>query len=869
MECRVLAWWIFILVLVCITTEASHFRHGSIMWAPDNSNSNKFRFRIGWRRSYSAGLYCDQSTISSNQLISFGSSWDATCTNSPNPVCGSTAIGNTNFYCTDYSTTEDWTVGENNFTHTFSNSEKEWHVRINFTITPFEGVIVKVLFDLSFSGCCWIALSHYGGSTSWRVETTINLSPRSDNGKINSSPVTRSPAIVRFPGGCRQSFRIPVEDPDGDTVKCRFATISESLRDNTSFPYGTLDETPCVLTYNGSQQAVGGIYAVALTLEDFPAGTTNFGSVTPFSGIPLQFLVMVIGNHAGNCHKKPVYTASTPKDGECSDVSIGSAYIAVIEVQVADLSKSLESEWRCVTILVGMSSTPRVILASRKPKAPVSTFGSGYSNWSVQFDRLIKKPRASSYIRLVLLPSRQTVYKVDALSQNVTIGSNSTTLRFLIPLPVLSMEGLYAILMDKGVVVGEGCSSGGTFTPGISSSSAWRFYVRGVCRFGYSLSLPDFRSCVDVNECAYASSYVHSNASARSKIFPEFILPAGCDQVCRNTQGNYSCSCASGYQLQSNGKSCKGKKQNKGALSPKFLGTRTATDSHLAPNVVTRSHDIKLPFYCRYSRKKLLSLAFTPRRIYVGNETGYGTFTFKMDFYKSSSFATPYTTQDYPLTVDLNEYVYLRYSVASSADLVIMAENCKATKDASFYSWPQYTFLQNGCPKDSTLDYSYDPTRQYQQFKIKTLRFWNDYGTVYFHCELLACHRNSPNSRCSKGCIKNKRKRRDVVRDGTEQEESTNKVILTGGPVLFEGAKEEESKEPKQGMHTALIGGVAGAGVFGLFAVVALAVLFVKYRRTQRFPNSNKDEPAGQNNAAYMPEDDVSQWEAIIKSNFA
>ena len=89
----------------------------------------QFRFRIGWRRSYSADLYCDQSTISSNQLISFGSSWDATCTNSPNPVCGSTAIGNTNFYCTDYSTTEDWTVGENNFTHTFSNSEKEWHVR--------------------------------------------------------------------------------------------------------------------------------------------------------------------------------------------------------------------------------------------------------------------------------------------------------------------------------------------------------------------------------------------------------------------------------------------------------------------------------------------------------------------------------------------------------------------------------------------------------------------------------------------------------------------------------------------------------------------------------------------------------------------
>ena len=97
-------------------------------------------------------------------------------------------------------------------------------------------------FTSSFSGCCWISLSHYAGSTDWKVETAINLAPRSDNGKINSSPVTRSPAIVRFPGGCRQSFRIPVEDPDGDTVKCRSATHSESVIVDANFPYGELDE---------------------------------------------------------------------------------------------------------------------------------------------------------------------------------------------------------------------------------------------------------------------------------------------------------------------------------------------------------------------------------------------------------------------------------------------------------------------------------------------------------------------------------------------------------------------------------------------------------------------------------------------------
>ena len=46
--------------------------------------------------------------------------------------------------------------------------------------------------------------------------------------------------------------------------------------------------------------------------------------------------------------------------------------------------------------------------------------------------------------------------------------------------------------------------------------------------------------------------------------------------------------------------------------------------------------------------------------------------------------------------------------------------------------------------------------------------------------------------RCSKGCIKNKRKRREVTRDVGDQEESTNKIILTGGPVVFEVAKEDK-----------------------------------------------------------------------------
>ena len=75
---------------------------------------------------------------------------------------------------------------------------------------------------------------------------------------------------------------------------------------------------------------------------------------------------------------------------------------------------------------------------------------------------------------------------------------------------------------------------------------------------------------------------------------------------------------------------------------------------------------------------------------------GYGNFTFRMDFYHSAAFETPYTEKDYPIQISLNEYLYVKYSVESSADLVIMAENCKATKDGSYHSWPQHHIIQNG-----------------------------------------------------------------------------------------------------------------------------------------------------------------------------
>ncbi|KAJ7383305.1 hypothetical protein OS493_029271 [Desmophyllum pertusum] len=1426
--------------------EASHFRAGHITWKPDSNNTLRFVFRLAFRRSYSGSYYCDEDTKSQGSLIGYGDSWNAQCHNPYNQLCSNAKhIADTGFHCTDFSVNEDWSMGENNFTVSYSS------------------IASSHVWTVSYSSCCWISsLARYADS-SWLVSTKLDLTPRSDNGKINSSPVSRSPAIFRLHEGCKQSLRIPVEDPDGDVVKCRWASKIESNIPSDSFPHGVLDEENCVLSYGG-RSGTAGTYAVTLTLEDFPAGTTDFQNARPFSNVGLQFLVIISGQ-SGSCDDKPVFTDSTPQDGECSEVQIGSVYKAVIEhcrdnhfFPNWNANHPFELCWRDLLQECHMESN-----AESSRTAVVLLPGVGLE-W-------IKKPRTSAYIRLVLQPYGHTIYKVDTLSQYVNIDNNNrTVLHFATPKAALSMNGSYAILIDNGAVVGQGCSYDGPPTPGIKSPGDWGFPVDGICPVGFSLAPPEFTNCVDINECGghsrskrsyywwwqsyiapsssslayggaaasasvpsylsvatptpescfynltdpsgnftspyypqhyshdldctwiisvtpgyyiylhfehfhledggshcpydyvqifdgYSSSSslilkrcayqdawcVYSNSSvlhvrfitdgsashpgfsayyervhernssctnapttrtwkileedglfikdttqcdnnlayrdyqcdsnlpsanystnttsisptpastsptasasiapgpasvpecfnhsyledaersmdfynanyattstniisptsastsptASASIAPgpasvpecfnhsyledaersmdfynaqslpaatpipgnnfdhlnqpygnftspnypgcypistywtwlieapigqyirlhfksfhlegkascpwdyveifdgnslsssrmikacgqmapwelfssgrflfvrfysdaivrrpgffatyqrvsyrhsvalptqvsstsavqchathtatatatavngihptpssgmhssfyaassvnvlpdpsqfELHLPSDCDQICSNTIGSYTCSCISGYQLALDGKSCSDIDEcssNNGGCShhcfnipgsfycdcpegitmgannltcvepgvsvdcgdsrmtvslekktfPFFdvaqLHLRyasckaTENDTHLLIStdlngcgtlvnetqdalifwneiradaviidfVITRTHDIRLPFYCSYSRKKLISLSFTPRRIHFGQEVGYGNFTFSMEFYKSSSYATPYALQDYPLEVQLDDYLYVQYSVESSADLVIMAENCKATKGNS-HSWPQYNIIQNGCPRDTTLDYSYDPTRKFQQFKIKTFRFFNDYDTVYFHCELLACHRYSPNSRCEKSCLNgNKRKKREVTRDEVEHDESTTKITLTQGPVVIKETGQSGGKfktffccifhsaqfipeHTDQSKQTALIGGVAGASAFGLIAAIALAVLFVKYRIARRLMNRNKvgdlyttqDEQMSRRNA-YIQEDDMIENEDAL-----
>ena len=63
----------------------------------------------------------------------------------------------------------------------------------------------------SYSSCCWITLVQAGGSAGWEIRVKGDLTPRADNGRINSSPTTAVPPVLTLRHGVTHTITIPGE----------------------------------------------------------------------------------------------------------------------------------------------------------------------------------------------------------------------------------------------------------------------------------------------------------------------------------------------------------------------------------------------------------------------------------------------------------------------------------------------------------------------------------------------------------------------------------------------------------------------------------------------------------------------------------
>ena len=77
-----------------------------------------------------------------------------------------------------------------------------------------------------------------------------------------------------------------------------------------------MQENNCSLTYNGGGSL--GYYAVAFQVEEF--------TTVAMSSVPVQFLVEVVNDPTPSGMKPPTFVGSTPSNGDCISVAIGSTY---------------------------------------------------------------------------------------------------------------------------------------------------------------------------------------------------------------------------------------------------------------------------------------------------------------------------------------------------------------------------------------------------------------------------------------------------------------------------------------------------------------------------------------------------------------
>ena len=183
--------------------------------------------------------------------------------------CSDTISSTMPYVCTHYSVEDDWSFGENNIVHSFSQVSDENTITIG---NSNRGV-----------------LNEFGGGN-FNISTTFSLIKRADTGIINSSPRVMPTLPLRLQQGCNYTIPLPVSDPDNDIIRCRWAVGRECNSMCTQFPGAVLDPLTCILTYTANRGT--GLKGAVIMIEDYAPGSLHH----PLSSVTLQFLVLVVAS---------------------------------------------------------------------------------------------------------------------------------------------------------------------------------------------------------------------------------------------------------------------------------------------------------------------------------------------------------------------------------------------------------------------------------------------------------------------------------------------------------------------------------------------------------------------------------------------
>ena len=445
-------------------------------------------YHISWRRDNGGNFYCNSTTVANGNLLSGQGSLQ--CISG----CSGT-ITQLSYICTDFSIQENWSFGERSVSFNFSS----------VTTTADEVTI-------GYTGCCWIPPFN-----SWSLVTRLHLTIRNNTGKINSTPRAITAPVVRLQEGCNHTIPLAVSDPDGDTVRCRWANGSECASVCNAFPGAVLNSTSCTITYWANMGT--GYRAAAIVIEDFSPNYTE-----PLSSVGLQFLVLVV-NSTNPCSQQPAFIPPTLPQGSCVAVppmttfktqlrANSSSFVPITEIITASPQGTLKGDvqqvagtsvyyvnitWTptadqyhqthllCYTALNsnGLASEQICIsLSTRSP--PMVINGTNIPNqqlvhpsnttWHARFDRAIQRPSMAAYITFHNSKTNEVVYQIDT-SQSSEVSFLQSNEIFINPDYTFAEKQTFYIQLSSGAVQGvEGC---GTGNEPIDNKTFWVFETMG------------------------------------------------------------------------------------------------------------------------------------------------------------------------------------------------------------------------------------------------------------------------------------------------------------------------------------------------------------------------------------------------------
>lgn len=209
------------------------------------------------------------------------------------------------------------------------------------------------------------------------------------------------------------------------------------------------------------------------------------------------------------------------------------------------------------------------------------------------------------------------------------------------------------------------------------------------------------------------------------------------------------------------------------------------------PNkIISRQHDVEIAFSCVYPKRSNLTLGFTHKNPYAFEEKGFGSFSFRFEFYESQRFRKLIDADTYPVEVNLKEMMFMQIEATTSIpNTEMFVESCRATPYDNPNSRISYTIIENGCVKDNTVQIY--PSSRYQfRFGMEAFEFIGAHEQVFITCSVILCEVGVPGTRCSEGCITSNSGSSRVKREAVAQ---TSKHTISQGPLHLKTSNSQVS----------------------------------------------------------------------------